>query len=105
METEKKGKRSASLVKAQKKYYEKMKTDPEYRKKRAEWSRNYYNEHPEKYNKRREMTDEEKAKNRETVKKYYYANRERILEKRKKNTEKKKTDKLKNIIMLIVREY
>lgn len=101
MESEQKGKRSASLIKAQKKYYEKIKNDPEYRKKRAEWSRNYYAEHPEKYNTKKEMTEDEKIKNRETVKKYYYANRERILEKRKKHTEKKKTDKLNNIINII----
>jgi hypothetical protein len=101
METDKKNKRSSSLIKAQKKYYEKIKNDPEYKKKRAEWSRNYYAEHPEKYNKKREMSDEEKQKNREIVKKYYYANREKILEKRKKHTEKKKNDKLNNIINII----
>jgi hypothetical protein len=101
MENEKQYKRSESLIKAQKKYYQKIKDDPEYKKKRAEWARKYYSEHPEKYNKTKELTEEEKIKNRETVKKYYYANKEKILEKRKKQNQKKKINRLNNVVNII----
>tara|TARA_S200002703_G_scaffold65493_2_gene56579 strand:+ start:13302 stop:13559 length:258 start_codon:yes stop_codon:yes gene_type:complete len=60
---------------ATKRYHEKMKQDPEYRKKRSEQVKKYYD--------RNKDDPEFRQKINERSKKYYQAHREEILEKRK----------------------
>ena len=69
--------RSPALIRAQKKYMNKMKTEfPEkYKEMNKRNSRKQYNKNKDK--------EEFKEKNRAWVKAYYYRNREMILEKRK----------------------
>ena len=75
--------RTEALIKAQKKYYDKMKTNEAYKEKRNENMRNYYNRKKEEPEYREKVN--QKALN------YYYTNRERILAKKKEDYRNKKT--------------
>lgn len=74
VEPKKKG-RTKALIEAQKRYYEKRKNDPEFKKIQKESMKKYLNKIKD--------TDSYKARNRENVKRYYNENKEEILLKRK----------------------
>ena len=67
--------RSEALIKAQKKYFEKKKLDPEFVADRNRRAMEYYNKHKD--------SEEYKEKQRARALKYYYKNKERLCAERR----------------------
>ena len=76
--------RSEALVKAQKKYFEKKKLDPEFVEDRRTRSMDYYEKHKE--------DETYKQKQRDRSMKYYYKNRDRLCAERREKYRIKKLD-------------
>jgi hypothetical protein len=81
--------RSEALIKAQKKYFEKMKQDPDFLEDRRKRSLDYYHKNKE--------NEEYKIKQRARAMKYYYKNKERLCaERREKYRIKKLSNNIEN---------
>lgn len=71
--------RTEAMIKAQKKYYQKMMSDPELKQQYLNKNKIYYKRYIDKI----KDTDEFKIKNRDNSKKYYYEHHEEIKQKNK----------------------